>query len=248
MRCTDLVIRALLLGLLTTFVACATPGTGGPEGAKQAMDGARAAPSQHLASTSAATPPAVKPLTVRFDQAPVMGDPHAKVAIIEFGDFECRFCRRYHRSTFQQIKHEYMDHGRVQYLFRDFPLPIHRHARGAAIAAHCAGEQGAYWAMLHEIFDSNERLGPDLYRKYAKFFRLNTKRFDRCLTDGSQAAKVDQNVSYGRSLKIDGTPAFFIGTVKGDHITNVKRLSGALPLKVFEKAVDTALLEAGGQG
>jgi len=233
------------------LAACATPG--GQTPLASTGDAQQAKPTSPQGTTAQATaganpasaPVAKKPLTIRFDGAPVMGDPHAKVAMIEFGDFQCHFCRYYHRMTFQRIKHEYMDHGRIQYLFRDFPLPIHKHARGAAIAAHCGGEQGAYWAMLHELFDNNG-LGQSVYLRYAKSFRLNVPRFKRCLTDGSQEAGIDASVKYGHTLKIDGTPTFFIGTVEGDHITNVKKLSGALPFKDFQQALDEALKESGG--
>jgi protein-disulfide isomerase len=256
MRSTDLVFRALLVAMFAMLAACATPGGQTPvasgEATQQAsstaaQDGPAQAPS---AAKPAPAPVAKKPLTISFGGAPVMGDPHAKVAMIEFGDFQGRHSRYYHRMTFQRIKHKYVDHGQIQYRFRDFPLPIHKQARDAAIAAHCAGEQGAYWAMLHNLFDSNARLGPDLYKKNAKVLKVEVRgfrvrRFNRCLTDGSQDATIDANIKYGQTLKIDGTPTFFIGTVEGDHITNVKRLSGALPFRDFQQALDQALKESG---
>jgi protein-disulfide isomerase len=185
------------------------------------------------------------PAQVNFGGAPVMGDPKAKVAIIEFSDYECPFCRRYHRSTFRQIKHQYIDKGRVQYRYRDFPLSFHPHARTAAVAAHCAGAQGEYWGMLHELF-SHDRLGVGAYRKYAKFMHLDGDKFDRCLADSAPLALVKKNWDYGRSLGVDGTPAFFIGKVDGDHITNVTMVIGALPFAAFEQVLDATLKGAAG--
>jgi protein-disulfide isomerase len=186
------------------------------------------------------------PAQVRFDGAPVMGDPKAKVAIIEFSDYECPFCRRYHRSTFRQIKHKYIDKRRIQYRYRDFPLSFHPHARSAAVAAHCAGAQGEYWGMLHELFSHDRKLGVDTYRAYARFMHLDEKKFDRCLADSSQLALVKKNWEYGRNMGVDGTPAFFIGKVEGDHISDVTMVVGALPFAAFEQVLNAKLKDVAG--
>src|SRR5260221_459521 len=84
--------------------------------------------------------------------APVHGEPfrsdaHARVAIIEYSDFECPLCRQFARDVYPLIDAAYIHSGKVKYFFRDLPLPMHPHALPAARAARCAGEQGKFWEM-----------------------------------------------------------------------------------------------------
>ena len=91
-----------------------------------------------------------------------MGDAKAKYALIEFSDFQCPFCNRFHGDAYPKIVENYVDTGKMQYVFRDFPLNFHRQARGAHIAARCAGDQGQFWPMHHALFSNQKTLGPAL--------------------------------------------------------------------------------------
>src|SRR5690606_19222030 len=95
---------------------------------------------------------------------PTLGSQQAKVAIVEFTDYQCPYCAQYHSETFENLKKEYIDTGKVQYVLRDFPLDFHAYAKGAAIAANCAGEQDAYWQMNHQLFSNQSELGDGLYQ------------------------------------------------------------------------------------
>src|SRR5688500_18159619 len=101
-------------------------------------------PPQAAAPRAAA---AALPATVDIAREPVRGDERARVAIIEYSDYECPFCARYVASTYPQIDKEYVQTGKVKYVFRDLPLAFHKQAFKAAEASHCAGEQGKFWEM-----------------------------------------------------------------------------------------------------
>lgn len=96
---------------------------------------------------------------------PRMGSKDAKLAVIEYSDFQCPFCDRYTKNTFPRIKENYIDTEKVQYVARDFPLSFHRQAKSAAIAANCAGYQGKYWEMHGMLFKHRNDLKRDLYAK-----------------------------------------------------------------------------------
>src|SRR2546428_390029 len=71
---------------------------------------------------------------------PFKGDPNARVALIEFSDYQCPFCGRYNKDVLPQLEDDYVKTGKVKYVFEDFPLDFHKNAFKAAEAAHCAGE------------------------------------------------------------------------------------------------------------
>ena len=78
------------------------------------------------------------------------GEEGAPVVMVEYSDYQCPYCVKYINESFPQIEKDYIDTGKVRYLFRDLPLPFHANASAAALAARCAGDQGQYWEM-HDI-------------------------------------------------------------------------------------------------
>ena len=84
---------------------------------------------------------------MRLADNPMLGAPEAPLTLIEFSDYQCPFCRRFAETTLPLLKRDYIETGKLRYVFRDFPLDrLHPQARKAAEAAHCAGDQGQYWA------------------------------------------------------------------------------------------------------
>lgn len=94
--------------------------------------------------------------TPKVDDDPVLGSPTAPVTIIEFSDYQCPFCYSFWQQTLPQIKKNYIDTGKVKFVYRDFPLNIHPMAEPSARAANCAGEQGKYWEYHDKIFGEQE--------------------------------------------------------------------------------------------
>jgi protein-disulfide isomerase len=172
---------------------------------------------------------------------PVLGSPAATVAVVEFSDFECPYCGRFQQDTFAQIKKAYIDTGKIQYVPRDFPIVMHERARGAAIAAHCAARQDAYWKMHNALFAQQQRLGPELYKELAASLQLDTTAFASCLNDQTAAAEVDKDLTYGQSVGVRGTPTFFVGRIDKGQVVDAKAISGAKPFTVFAQAIDALL-------
>lgn len=179
--------------------------------------------------------------SVSMDDDPVMGKSDAKVAIVEFTDYQCPFCQRHSEQTLPKLKENYIDTGKVQYVLRDFPLSFHKKARSAAIAANCAGEQEAYWLMHEKLFDRNAQFTKDGFIKIAKNIKLDIEKYSVCLDDPAQITEVNKDLKYGKQVGVSGTPAFFIGRVKNGQLVNAQFISGARAYSSFSKVIDSIL-------
>lgn len=177
------------------------------------------------------------PGVVELGDAILQGSPEAKLAIIEFTDYECPFCARHARETFPRIKSELIETGLVRYGVRDFPIPSHANARDAAIAARCAGRQGRYWDMHAALFEHRKNLGDGLYRRLGGELGLDSAAFASCLVDPSVGAAVDADLAYGRGIGVTGTPKFFVGRLEGQTLVDVVLIPGAMPYAAFADAV-----------
>lgn len=175
---------------------------------------------------------------------PMIGKKDAPVTLIEFSDYQCPFCKRFFQSTLPTLKSEYIETGKVRYVFRDFPLDqIHPHARKAAEAAHCAGDQDKYWQMHDLLFQNQEALQVEQLKGYARRLDLNPSAFDTCLEKSTYAAKVQKDLDAGVEAGIRGTPGFFIGKTGPDDTIQGTLISGAHPPNVFRHAIDSLLQE-----
>ncbi len=182
--------------------------------------------------------------TISFAGNPKLGSKNARIAIVEFSDYQCPFCKRFHARTFDQIKNQYVDTGKLLYVYRDYPLRNHSLAPAAAVAANCAGAQGAYWTMQRALFAPRARLRQDYYLASAKRLKLDLKQFQSCLTDKKQMDEVMRDTRYGASLGIRGTPAFFIGRIEGEKIVGATPVIGAQPFSAFARVIETTIQRA----
>lgn len=199
------------------------------------------------AALAGETPPATEPAAPALtptpvtiapvDEAMALGNPEAPVTIVEFSDYQCPFCERHFQETWPRIKADFVDTGRVRYVFKDFPITsIHPQAPKAHEAARCAGEQGAYWEMHDRIFEGQpEWAGKPKHvkvlRGYALELKLDTAAFDACLDGGRWTQDVQSDLNEGVALGVRGTPTFFI---EGDPLV------GAQPYEVFQQAIQLA--------
>ncbi len=171
-------------------------------------------------------------LSAIMDDDAVKGDPDAPVTIVEFSDYECPFCERFYSETFGQIDQEYIQTGKVKFVYRDFPLNFHQNAQKAAEAAECAGEQDQYFEMHNLLFEQGVQGGVTAFKQYAQQLSLNSNEFNECLDSGSMAAEVQKDMQDGQRLGIQGTPGFLI---------NGKLLSGAQPFNAFKQVIEQEL-------
>src|SRR3989344_2154738 len=159
----------------------------------------------------------------------VLGNPNAKVTIIEYSDFECPFCGRMFAETLPKIKENFVKSGEAKFVYRHFPLrSIHKDAQKAAEASECASDQGKFWEYHDKVFEKQSSLGIENLKLWAKDLGLNSAQFDSCLDFGKYSTRVDIDYNEGLVLEINGTPATFV---------NGKLISGAQPYEEFEKVI-----------
>ena len=177
---------------------------------------------------------------VSLQGASTRGSDGAKLALIEFSDFQCPYCGKFARDVLPVLDTKYIETGTLLFAFRQFPLTtIHKFAEQAAEAALCAGQQGRFWQM-HDLLFKDQRLFSDkgLWDSVAPDTGLDEARFRGCL-GGQSRADVQRDSAVGTALSIVGTPTFFLGRIHADHRVEVtRRFSGALPAVQFEAAID----------
>lgn len=182
---------------------------------------------------------------ISADNDPIIGNPDAPIIIIEFSDFQCPFCARFHIQTLPLILEEYIDQGKVKLVFRDFPIQsIHPNALPAAVAAECANEQGKFREMHDMLFDNQNQWNKletndvlSLFSNYASNIQLDQEIFDSCLTSGKYIEEIRKDLDDGRDYGVSGTPGFFVGNEKIGFV----ELKGAQPFESFKKIIDSQL-------
>lgn len=164
------------------------------------------------------------------------GAKEGKVTLVEFGDFQCPACGAAH-PTVKQLLAEY--EGKVTFVFRNFPLPMHKNAEIAAQAAEAAGEQGKFFEMHDMLFtnqgeweNSNKPL--DVFMTYAKELKLDEEKFKEAVESGKFKKKVESDVKDGYAVGVNSTPTFFINGVKQE---------AGIQYQAFKEQIDAKLKE-----
>jgi len=174
-------------------------------------------------------PPRVE---VTAEGHPTLGPKSAAVTIVEFGDFQCPFCRGV-EDTLKTVREKYGN--RVRLVYVDFPLSFHNHAMQAASAARCAGEQGKFWQYHDALYADQSKLAPADLKSTAKKVGLNTAKFDACFDKGRYDDAIKRDMALGQKLDVSGTPTFFI---------DGRSLVGAQPEEKFADIIDDELAPA----
>ncbi len=180
----------------------------------------------------------VKGLTSRDH---VRGDDGAKVTLIEYSDYECTFCKKFHQ-TMKDVSAAYP--GQVKWAFRHWPLNFHANAEKEAEAAECAYELGGhtkFWAYTDKIYERTTSNGTGFaltdLPKLAAELGLDKTKFEECLNSDKYKAYIDQALTEGTAAGISGTPGVIIIDAKG----NKELIKGALPLELMKQIIDKAL-------
>jgi protein-disulfide isomerase len=183
-------------------------------------------------------------IVLSIDDDPVKGDRKAKLVLVEFSDFQCPFCAGYVHQTFPQIEKNYINTGKLKYVFRDYPIEgAHKNAFKAAEAAGCAYDQGKFWEMHDRLFANQRALGLNDLAKYAQAIGLDVPKFQQCLDREEYTTEVRKDMADGVKTGMTATPAFFLGVTEPNS-PKVKVLTviiGAKLYDTFKEAIDTAL-------
>ena len=184
------------------------------------------------------------PVRTSVADAPILGRPDAPVTLVEFSDFQCPFCGRFFATTLPALKKDYIDTGKLRYVFRDFPLDqLHPNARKAAEAAHCAGEQGKYWEMHDALFQNQQALAPPQLAEQARAVGVDGARFDQCVSAGRYAAQIERGLADGAGAGVQGTPGFVIGRTQPGDVVEGTPIRGAQSLETFRRIIDQWLTQ-----
>ena len=165
-----------------------------------------------------------------------LGRSDAALTLVEFTDYQCPFCRQFHDTTFQQLKKNYIDTGKLRFVSRDLPLEFHNNAFKAAQAAHCAGEQDKFWQMRDILIANSTNLGQDAILTYAQQLALDMNRFRLCLDSGKYLAEIQRDIAEAGSVGISGTPTFVLGRASEGAIEGI-RIVGAQPYAAFDRII-----------
>jgi len=173
------------------------------------------------------------------------GSRSARVAIVEYADFECPYCGAFARETLPKLDAQYVKTGKVLLVFKHRPIAsIHPNALRAATSAECAREQGSFWPMHDLLFSDQSHLSEAALLTRAARLALDVESFRRCLTEHG-VRRVNDDAAAATALQITGTPTFLIGTIQsGGTILVRERLEGARPLSAFQPVLDRLLAQA----
>ncbi len=195
-----------------------------------------------LAREAGARP--ARPERMTINARPFKGSGTAKVVVVEFSDYQCPFCGRFYRDTLPQIDKEFIQTGKIKYVFNNLPLDeLHPVAFKAAQAAECAGEQGKFWELHGKFFSDQNIIARGDMTAPAKSVGLDLSQFEKCLTSGKTEGVVRAGVEQAESLGIQSTPSFVIGTIdeKTNDVKIIGVINGAYPFSVFKTALEKAL-------
>ena len=150
--------------------------------------------------------------------SPVRGPADAWVTVVEYGDYQCPACRS-DAPRVAAVVAAYPDD--VRFVFKQFPLGYHEHARPAALAAVCAGAQGAFWAMHDQLYASGADLSDASLEAYAQGAGLDLPAWRTCLASTAASAQVDADLAEGVRFELHGTPTYYVNGVKHEGTATV---------------------------
>jgi len=206
------------------------------------LQGLKGGAPTNAAPQAAPAPPALPSAPLSIAGSAVLGRADAPLTLIEFSDFQCPFCARHTRDTFEQIRKAYVDTGKLRYVFRHFPIEsLHPNAFAAARAAECVGLQGKFWEMHPRLFANQKQLGDADLLNHAKALGIDTAAYQQCVALPEVQAKIMADLDEGSRAGVSGTPMFFIGTIEGGKLRALKRLNGAVPFTAFQQTIDALL-------
>jgi len=157
-----------------------------------------------------------KPTIASFydNASPILGDPNAPLTMVEFGDYQCTFCKKFFHETEESILTNYVKTGKVKILFKDF-IVVNEDSVNAASAAHCANDQEMFWQYHSTLYNNWDGEGTgwasfERLHQFASTLGLDMDKFSECMSESKWKELVDSSKVDGRTLGVDATPTFFI--------------------------------------
>ena len=184
-----------------------------------------------------------KPTIASFydNTSPILGDINAPLTLIEFGDYQCTFCKKFFDETENSIVMNYVETGKVKMLFKDF-IVVNEDSLNAASAAHCANDQKMFWEYHETLYNNWDGEGTgwassEQLHQFAFTLGLDMNRFSECMSQSKWKDLVLSSHADGRVLGVDATPTFFII----DENNEALKIVGAQRYDVFQDVFDSLL-------
>lgn len=236
MASNTVIITAIVIGVIVASVAAALMVSS--NGAPATTTNQKSAPTQSAEQIT------TQLLSPSVASAPALGSDDAKVTIVEFGDYQCTWCHRWHEGTKDRLVSDYVNTGKVRFLFKDFPINdlSDRASSLAAEASYCASDQGKYWEYHDEIYSNweGENTGWVTRTSLEQFANNAGVRdipaFSGCIDSGKYTSVVRDNYSLARSIGLDATPSFIV-IIEGE---TPQLMRGAHPYSTFERVINGA--------
>jgi len=230
------IIAAIVIGISVAGIAAALMVSS--SGVPATVSNEKSAPTQSAEQIT------TQLLSPSVASAPALGSNDAKVTIVEFGDYQCTWCHRWHEGTKDTLIADYVNTGKVRFLFKDFPINdlSDRASSLAAEASYCAADQGKYWEYHDEVYNNWEgentgwvtRASLEQFAKDAGVTDISA--FSDCLDSGKFTSVVRDNYNLARSIGLDATPSFIV-LIQGE---TPQLMRGAHPYSTFERVVNEA--------
>ena len=170
----------------------------------------------------------------------MLGNKNAPITVVEYTDYQCPFCQRFHITAFAEIKKAYIDTGKVRFFSKDMPLDFHPNAMRAAMAARCAGEQNKFWELRDVMGANPNSLDMDHIINFAGDLKLNTSQLRSCIDSGKYKDPIQTDVLEAMKIGANGTPTFIVGKSVGNGVDG-ELVVGAIPFQMFDSKIKELL-------
>ena len=181
--------------------------------------------------------------------SPILGSVDAPLTLVEFGDYQCSFCKRHFDQTHDLIMKNYVETNKVKIVFKDLIVTPGKDSMYAAHAAHCAKDQGMFWKYHYMLYNNWEGestgwITSDNLNKFAKNIGLDINKFSKCMSEDKWMELINASQDDANTLDVTGTPSFFlIGPWQetDEQKNEITRIHGAQPYDVFKESFDLYL-------
>jgi protein-disulfide isomerase len=163
----------------------------------------------------------------------MLGSPVAPLTIVEYTDYQCPYCQRFHVTAFAELKKAYIDTGKARFFSKDMPLDFHPNAMRAAMAARCAGEQGKFWELRDTMGANPNSLDMEHIVNFAADLKMDTAALRVCIDSGKYKERVQGDVLEAMRIGASGTPTFVVGKSVGNGVDG-ELVVGAMPFQMFD--------------
>jgi len=175
---------------------------------------------------------------ITVDNSASLGSVEAKIALVEFTDLHCPFCKKFHNKIYPELKKQYIDTGKLRFIGKHFPIvQLHKNAAVAAFALECAREDGDYKKAKDWLFERGKNFSKTHLDDFTRAMNLDKEKFAACVASPETAAQINKDMNIARAIGVNQTPSFAIGLQKNGQVIDWKIITGAQSVENFGKAI-----------